>query len=89
MGCFVGILFGLARSPFSIDELRHIELFEVDSVCWINLQPLVGGEWFAGLANSEMSGTIPQAPLRSTAIAITPGQILAMDHLVEHSREAD
>ncbi len=35
----------LARSPFSIDELRHIELFEVDSVCWINLQPLVGGEW--------------------------------------------
>ncbi len=35
----------LARSPFSVDELRHIELFEVDSVCWINLQPLVGGEW--------------------------------------------
>lgn len=34
----------LARSPFSLDELRHIELFEVDPVCWLNLHPF-GAEW--------------------------------------------
>jgi hypothetical protein len=34
----------LARSPFSLEELRHIELSEVEPVCASNLS-LLPGEW--------------------------------------------
>lgn len=38
----------LARSPFSLEEMRHIEVYEVSPVCFGNLQA-VAGEW-AGFA---------------------------------------
>src|SRR6202042_1223499 len=34
----------LARSPFSIDELRHIEFCEVEPTCYQNLWSMAG-EW--------------------------------------------
>lgn len=35
----------LAASPFSLDELRHIECFEVIPVCWSNIATPLPGEW--------------------------------------------